>query len=207
MIEGTLLTSLFGGMTGLVGTIWSSYNQRKVQALELADRDRQREHDVAMVRAESEAMVAEAEANIKVTRTRVEGEIEMAELGAFTESLKADRVPIFDTGYMDRLFGNRFTMPFGVLLVVLFGMADAFKSMARPAITAYLLGVSTWVTMKAWQLLDAVNAPALTPQTAGGIVSDTLNIVLYLTVTAVTWWFGDRMASKGLAKNLKYGGL
>jgi len=210
MLEGTLFTTLFGGLTGLVGTVWSSYNQRKVKALEMDDRDKERAHEVAMIEAESEAMMAESEANIKITRTRVEGEIEVAEVAAFTESQKADRVRVFDSGYMDRLFdmdgwARLFTIPFGVLLAMLFGLADAFKSMARPGITAYLLGVSTWITVKAWQLLEAVNAPALTPAMAGGILSDTINIVLYLTVTAVTWWFGDRMASKGLSKTLKLG--
>lgn len=210
MLEGTLFTTLFGGLTGLLGTVWSAYNQRKNKELEIKDRDKQRAHDVAMVQAESMAMMAEAEANIKVTSARVSGEIEVAEVGAFIESQKADRVRIFDSGYMDRLFDATgrtrwFTIPFGVLLSMLFGLADTFKSMARPGITAYLLGVSTWITVKAWQLLEAVNAPALTPALAGGIISDTINIVLYLTVTAVTWWFGDRMASKGLAKNLKLG--
>ena len=210
MLEGTLFTTLFGGLTGLIGTVWSSYNQRKIKALEISDRDKQRAHDVAMVKAESEAMMAESEANIKVTSTRVAGEIEVAEVAAFTESQKAGRVRIFDSGYMDRLFDmegwvKMFTVPFGVLLALLFGLADAFKSMARPGITAYLLGVSTWITAKAWQLLEAVNAPALTPAMAGGILSDTIHIVLYLAVTAVTWWFGDRMASKGLAKTLKLG--
>lgn len=210
MLEGTLFTTLFGGLTGLLGTIWSTYNQRKNKELELADRDKQRAHDVAMVKAESEAMVAEAEADIKVTRARVAGEVEVAEVAAFGESQKAGHVRIFDSGYMGRLFdatgwARWFTIPFGVLLAVFFGLADACKSMARPSITAYLLGVSTWITVKAWRLLDTMNASALTPAMAGGIVSDTINIVLYLTVTAVTWWFGDRMASKGLAKGLKLG--
>jgi len=210
MLEGTLFTTLFGGLTGLLGTVWSTYNQRKNKELEIKDRDKQRAHEVTMVKAESEAMVAEAEANIKVTTARVSGEIEVAEVGAFTESQKAGRVRVFDSGYMDRLFdatgrARWVTIPFGVLLAMLFGMADAFKSMARPTITAYLLGVSTWITVKAWKLLEAVNAPTLTPAMAGGIISDTINIVLYLTVTAVTWWFGDRMASKGLAKTLKLG--
>ncbi|SCY71069.1 hypothetical protein [Desulfoluna spongiiphila] len=210
MLEGTLFTTLFGGLTGLIGTVWSSYNQRKIKALEMSDRDRQRAHDVAMVEAESEAMMAESEANIKVTRTRVAGEIEVAEVAAFAESQKAGQVRIFDSGYMDRLldmegWAKCFTIPFGVLLALLFGLADAFKSMARPGITAYLLCVSTWITAKAWQLLEALNGPALTPEMAGGILSDTIHIVLYLTVTAVTWWFGDRMASKGLASHLKLG--
>ncbi len=209
MIEG-ILTVLSGGLTGLLGTIWSTYNQRKNKELDIKDREKARAHEVSMVQAESMAMVAEAEANIKVTNAKIAGEVEVAEVGAFTESLTADRTPVFKDGFMDRLFEVRgfwqiLATPCGVLLAMFFGLADTVKSMARPCITAYLLSISTWVTIKAWQLLETVQAPGLTPTMAVGIVTDTINIVLYLTVTAVTWWFGDRMASKGLAKNLTLG--
>ncbi|BCS94601.1 hypothetical protein DSLASN_02330 [Desulfoluna limicola] len=209
MIEG-ILTVLSGGLTGLLGTIWSTYNQRKNKELDIKDREKARAHEVSMVKAESMAMVAEAEANIKVTNAKIAGEVEVAEVGAFTESLAANREPVFKSRFMDRLFEVRgfwqiLAIPCGVLLAMFFGLADTVKSMARPGITAYLLGISTWITLKAWQLLEAVQAPGLTPTMAVGIVTDTINIVLYLTVTAVTWWFGDRMASKGLAKNLKLG--
>jgi hypothetical protein len=42
---------------------------------------------------------------------------------------------------------------------------------------------------------------------ATGITSDAVGIIFYLTVTSVTWWFGDRMAAKGMAKKLKVPGV
>jgi len=204
LLESTLL----GGITGLIGTIWSSYNQRKVKALEMDDRDRQRAHDVAMVKAESDAMIAESKAQIQITAARIGGEIELAETQAFAGSLTAGRAKIFDAAYMEQLFEAegwvRFiSIPAGVLLAVFFGLVDFTKEMVRPGITVYLLGISTWITAKAWMLLERMNVAVMTPSMAIGIVSDAINVVLYLTVTAVTWWFGDRMAAKGLAKNLK----
>lgn len=208
MIDPTFITTFLGGFTGLLGTVWSSYNNRKLKALDLEDNKAQRSHEVVMVKAESEAMMAEAEANIKVTTAQIAGEIEMAEVKAFTESQKSGRTKIFDAGFMEKLFEVEgwlkfFSIPCGVLLAMLFGFADFFKDIARPGITAYLLGISTWITFKAWQLMDKVDGAAMTPALAAGIVTDVIHIVLYLTVTSVTWWFGDRMASKGLAKNLK----
>ena len=203
-----LESSILGGLTGLFGTIWSSYNQRKIKALEMEDRDKQRSHDVAMVKAESDAMIEESKAQIQITMARVAGEIEIAETQAFAGSLKTGRTKIFDAAYMDRLFEVegwvRFiSIPAGVFLAIFFGLVDFTKEMARPGITVYLLGISTWITIKAWSLLERINGAVMTPNMAIGIVSDAINVVLYLTVTAVTWWFGDRMAAKGLAKNLK----
>lgn len=208
LLESSIATTLLGGVTGLVGTIWSSYNNRKMKALEMEDRDKQRSHEVNMVKAESEAMIAESKAQIQITTARVGGEIELAETQAFTDSLAAGRTRIFDASYMDRLFAAEgwvkyISIPAGVVLSMFFGFVDFTKEMARPGITAYLLGISTWITIKAWNLLDGMNMAAITPAMATGIISNTINIVLYLTVSSVTWWFGDRMASKGLAKNLK----
>jgi|AAFY01.1.fsa_nt_gi hypothetical protein len=206
---GNLATGGFlGGITGLAGTIWSSYNKRKLAELEMVDRDKQRSHDVAMVQAESDAMIAESKAQIEVVGARVSGAVELAETAAFTESLEAGRIRSFDSSYMDRLFAVEgwlrfFSVPAGVLLAIFFGLVDFIKDMARPGITFYLLGISTWITIKAWKLLDKFNGSQITATMATNIISDAIGVIFYLTVTSVTWWFGDRMAAKGMAKNLK----
>ncbi len=216
MIEGLLgdlaTGGLLGGITGLVGTVWSSYNKRKLAELEMKDRDKQRGHDLAMITAESEAMIQESKAEIEIIGTRVAGAVELAETEAFTESLEAGRIRSFDASYMDRMFAVegwlRFvSIPAGVLLAVFFGILDLIKGFARPGITFYLLGISTWITIKAWKLLEEIDKRALTATMATNIISDAIGVIFYLTVTAVTWWFGDRMAAKGMAKNLKLRGM
>ncbi|MCG8635431.1 MAG: hypothetical protein MI863_16480 [Desulfobacterales bacterium] len=216
MIEGLLdnlaTGGLFGGITGLAGTIWSSYNKRKLAELEMSDRDKQRQHDRDMVKAESDAMIAESRAEVEMIGTRVAGAVDLAETEAFAESLEAGQGRSFDASYMDRLFAVegwlRFlSVPAGVLLAVFFGTLDLVKGFARPGITFYLLGISTWITIKAWDLLGRINQSAITATTATDIISDAIAVIFYLTVTAVTWWFGDRMAAKGMAKNLKLRGV
>lgn len=207
-----LETLLSGGLTGLIGTIWGGILKLKHKKLEIEERDKQRQHDLAMVAAETDAMIKEAEAEIRTVEARVAGSIELAETQAFTQSLEAGRVRVFDAAYMDKLFTAEgwvrlFAIPAGVLLAVLFGLVDFVKEMARPGITAYLLGISTWITIQAWDLLGRINGDAITAAMAIAIVSDAINVVLYLTVTAATWWFGDRMAAKGMAKDLKLRGI
>jgi fatty acid desaturase len=197
---------IFGGVTGLIGTIWSSYNKRKERELELKDRDNQRAHERDMVEVQTRAMQAEAEANIRVTEAQVAGAVELENARAFQTSQLEGNKDMFRESFMERLFAVegwvRFiAVPFGVLVCVLFGLADFVKSIARPSITMYLLGVSTWITTQAWDILEAKDM-VLTSLQATTILSNVIGTVLYLTVTAVTWWFGDRMAAKGMEQLL-----
>lgn len=200
---------LLGGITGLIGTIWSSYNQRKIKELENEDKKAERSHELAMVEAESQAMLAEAEANIKVTTAQVEGAVNLEEVKAFTASQRTGNVNVFLESFMERIFSAQgwvayVAQPVGVLICLLFGLVDTLKGLARPGITAYLLGVSTWITVQAWNILDALKSP-ISPFQAETILLNVVTTVLYLTVTAVTWWFGDRMTAKGMERLLKAG--
>lgn len=193
---------IFGGVTGLLGTIWSSYNKRKEREMDLKDRENQRAHDLRMVDAQTRAMQAEAEANIRVTEAQVAGAVELENARAFQTSQLEGNKDVFRESFMERLFAvegwvRLIAVPFGVLVCVLFGLADFVKSIARPTITLYLLGVSTWITKLAWDILDT-KGMVLTSVQASAIFSNVTGTVLYLTVTAVTWWFGDRMAAKGM---------
>lgn len=197
---------LLGGVTGLIGTIWSSYNQRKLKELELRDRAAGRQHDLNMMRAETDAMKAEAEAHVRVTEAQVTGAVELEETRAYTLSQQVGNTPVFSKEFMNRLFGTEgwaryVAVPVGTLICMAFGIADFVKGIARPTITAYLLGISTWVTQQAWQVLERTGQ-TLTPADAVLLVNQSVSVVLYLATTAVTWWFGDRMAEKGAAKIL-----
>jgi hypothetical protein len=203
---------VLGGITGLIGTIWSSHNKRKLYALEIKDKAGRRSHELAMVKAESDATIAESRAQIEVVSARVSGAVDLAETEAFTQSLGSIQANFFDASYMERLFAvegrlRYLAVPAGILLALFFGTLDLVKGSARPGITFYLLGISTWITIKSWQLLDKINPSQITAKMATGITSDAVGIIFYLTVTSVTWWFGDRMAAKGMAKKLKVPGV
>lgn len=206
----TIVSILGGGLTGLIGTFITGITNLKLKRLDLEDKKDQRAHEVGMVTAESNAMIAESQAQVQVTSAQVAGEVALAETKAFTASLESGKKSIFDPTFMDRLFGvegwlSYVAVPAGILLSMLFGVVEFCKEIARPGITAYLLGISTWITIKAWDLLERMQGEGLTAAMAVGIVSDAVNVVLYLTVTAATWWFGDRQASKAMARNLKLG--
>lgn len=201
---------LLGGVTGLLGTVWSSYNNRKIKELDLEDKRLARAHELDMVRADTEAMKAEAEASIQVTAAQVEGAVTLEEVKAYKTSQKTGNANVFLESFMERMFSTTgwiayLAHPVGVLICLLFGMVDTIKGLARPVITIYLLGVSTWITVQAWTLLDSMGG-AITPVQATNLVSKAIFVLLYLTVTAVTWWFGDRMTAKGMERLFKQSG-
>ena len=187
-----------GGLTGLVGTIWSGYNKRKQLKEEHA-------HELAVAKLDAENTRAEAKMNLLITETKIDGLRNIEEEKSFALSQKVGNEKLLSGGLLGKLFNqqgyaNFFALPVGVLLCFLFGLADLLKGLARPAITIYLLIVSTWISQKAWQVLQSVGEP-LTATQASGLVEQVIAVVLYLTTTAVTWWFGDRMNEKNpLAK-------
>lgn len=73
------------------------------------------------------------------------------------------------------------------------------KGILRPGLTLYLTGVSTWITWTAYTILTAKSG-ALGANDAVAIFNEAMSVVTYLTISCVTWWFGDRRLSKRYAE-------
>lgn len=195
-----LLETILGGVTGLIGNIVGGVFKYKTAKLDMETKQMQNAHEVSMVEAETEAMIMEAKANIAITRAKVEGEIEVADAGVYLQSQKEGNKKTFSNKWIDTLLGIQgkwrfLTFPAGVLIAVLFGFVDFLKGLMRPTLTAYLVGLSTWITWMAWQIMSK-GGITMDLTTATEIFSDVTSIVVYLTVSCVTWWFGDRRMAK-----------
>lgn len=211
-----LLETILGGVTGLIGNVVGGifkYKHAKLEQQMLATRNN---HEVAMVKAETEAMIMEAKANIKITQAQVEGAIDMKDADAYMQSLKEGNKALFSNKWIDNLLNidghmfswtnkeghekkflswKLFTVPIASLISFLFGLTDFIRGMLRPSLTVYLCGVTTWVTWMAWEIMQK-NGVEINATQAMEIFQDTTSIVVYLTVSCVTWWFGDRRMAK-----------
>ncbi len=195
-----VLETVLGALTGLVGNAVTSFVNYKTQKLK-------NEHDKAMgelelkkMEAEKNFMLAEAEANMKITQVETEAKIELADSKAYLESIKAAAKPLFTEKFIDRLWsGGKMGKIIGSVVAFLFGIIDFFKALMRPALTAYLAGVTTWITWMAWQIMQK-NGQDLEAAKAAALFDDVTSIVIYLTVSCVTWWFGDRRTAKFLMR-------
>lgn len=180
---------LGGGASGLLGSLFTGI-------LGYLNKRQDQQHALAVIRAETAAMTAEAEAQIRVTEKRVEGDIALAEMGAFTESQKQGNRDAFRAEYMAQLMaGGRFCQFAGAMLALAMGMVDVLRHSARPVLTYYQVGATTWITWLAWSVLIATET-AMSVAFAQEIFGKVVTTVLYLTVTCVTWWFGDRRVAK-----------
>jgi hypothetical protein len=173
---------------GVVGTAITGIFNYKTQKLKNT-------HDVAMAKLDMEHLKVEAEANIKVTKARVEGEVELAEVDAMKNSYSMLSSNLFDKAYMKYIMERKWLSWCAVPITLMFALVDFLKHLARPALTYYLVGASTWITILCWKLMDGVT---LTGTEAYDLFKLVVMTVIYLTASCVGWWFGDRRVSKFL---------
>lgn len=193
-----ILESILGGLTGLFGNVVTGFINYKTLKIK-------NEHEVAMLKAETEAMTKEAEMQIQVAKVKTEGEIELADTQAYIESQKAGREKHFSDRWIDKLLDIKgkwriITFPAAVFIAFMFGLVDWLRGFMRPALTIYLTGMSTVITWMAWNILQEYGIEQISMQEAIGIYNQVVSIIIYLTVSCVTWWFGDRRLAKFLTQ-------
>jgi hypothetical protein len=193
-ILSVLGTVFSGGVTGLVGSIGSAIMNYKMQALKNAD-------DLAMGQLEIQKIQAEAEASIKVQDAKTEGEIQIAQIDAYKASLENMQKNLFDTSYMGMLAKSKWTSWMILPISFMFALVDFMKDLARPLLTYYLVGMSTWVTILAYQLVQ--KSGGMTQAQADSIFNTVIGMVLYLTVSSVSFWFADRNMTKFAEKFIR----
>lgn len=195
-----LFETIFGGVTGLIGSVVGGIFKYKTMKAQIELKKAEHAHEKDMVKAESDAMIAEAKANIAITRAQVEGAVDLEDAKAYVESQRQGNKQMFSSMWVEKLFTVQgkwqiITLPLAMLVAFLFGFTDFLRGIIRPMLTIYLCGATTWVTYMAWTIMQAHNI-GLTATQASEIFVQVVSIVTYLTVSCVTWWFGDRRIAK-----------
>jgi hypothetical protein len=186
MLE-TILSGLGSGFIGTALTTVVGYFQQK----------QKNKHDLELRNLDLKERELEAKLQIEVNAAQIDGEIAVAEAKSYGEILKqADKKHISNRA-IERLFDSNWTMPIGVLLVFLLGVLDIFKGFIRPGLTTYMVGLTTYVTIIALDVLNKYGE-IITAALANDIVNRTFEVVFFLTISFTTWWFGDRRVAKQL---------
>jgi len=195
MIPG--LDIILGGVTGLVGNAFTTWFKFKNAKMEYT-------HKENMVTLETQAMIQQAQMQIDITKEKVKGKIELADSESFKTSQTVGSQKLFHENWIDMIMesgktpwtGWIFKM-FGTFIAVLFSFVDWLNAMMRPALTIYLIGAASVITHLAWKIMKA-DGLDLTADQAVSIFNQVTSTMIYLAVSAVTWWFGDRTMSKYL---------
>jgi len=167
----SILTSTgAGGIIGVVGSWLTKREERKNIQLQF-----ERDVKLAEIRKDEAKIEADHElglADKQIERAQVEGSvaIDQAEIEAFTDGLKEQ------------------SKNYGIKVV------DGIRGLMRPLITVYLLVIATLLTLKINQLVGGLDS--LEMSELKGIYDNVINQMLFLTATAVTWWFGSRPSSQ-----------
>jgi hypothetical protein len=198
-----MLDVILGGITGLVGNAFTSWFKYKNAKMEYT-------HKEKMVDLETQAMIQEAQMQIDITKSRIEGEIELADAAAFDTSQKVGSQRLFHEKWIDMIMEAGRTEKwysfvfkiFGTMISASFAFVDWLNAMMRPALTIYLLGTSSYITYLAWKIMQT-HGLTITADQAVSIFEQVTSTMIYLTVSAVTWWLGDRSVSKFLQQREK----
>ncbi len=185
-----LTAGVIGTITGIVGNAITAFTNYKTQKLKNV-------HDVAMAELDMKMIKVEADASIKVTKAKVEGEVELAEVDAMKSSYSMLSSDLFDKAYMKYIMERSWLAWCAVPITLMFALVDFLKHMARPALTYYLVGATTWITILSWKLMAGAT---FTGDQAFDLFKLVVMTVIYLTASCVGWWFGDRRVSKFLAR-------
>ena len=167
----SILTSTgAGGIIGVVGSWLTKREERKNIQLQF-----ERDVKLAEIRKDEAKIEADHElalADKQIERAQVEGSvaIDQAEVEAFSKGLKEQ------------------SKTYGIKAV------DGIRGLMRPLITVYLLVIATLLTLKINQLVGGLDS--LEMSELKGIYDNVINQMLFLTATAVTWWFGSRPSSQ-----------
>ena len=184
---GTILgffgSAAAGGITGLIGALGSKiadyFTYKQKCAFDLAMRDK----DMAIAKIEADKDVTIAR-DTNATNLGL-GEIELSE-----KSHDDDKA----TYATHDLVEHAPTWAAG-LATAFFAFVDFIRGMTRPGLTLYLVVLTTIIYENMDTVIKAAGVTAFSPGDALKIVVMIVDAVLYLTSTAVTWWFGSRPKS------------
>jgi len=171
------MSILTGGATGLLGVvaqrIFDAWNKKQ----ELDKLKAQWDHDAVMKDKDAAIMAAEWASRTQIAVTEANAAKDVAESGAFAESLKAQSV---------RYSGGKLTGAFATGCLVLL---DVVSGLVRPLLTIYLCALTTYIWL---QVRGLLSSEGLSTTDALALWHTVIDTILYLTTTCVLWWFGTR---------------
>ncbi len=192
-ILGILGSAAGGGFIGLIGTAIKGFQEYK-------DRQAQRQHELDMRRIDQEDMRIEADLAIQQTEAEFAGKANLANIeGAIARDVAASELQAtsyendkatYSTGATGTLTGSISNLIRGLLVLV-----DVVRGMMRPGITIYLIVIESLICYQLYQLL--LKFEVLPADEALKLFIVVVNSVVFLTSTAVTWWFGSRPNRSG----------
>jgi hypothetical protein len=177
---------LSGGLTGLLGTGIGAVTSYFAKKQELEATKVANIQELAMANEDRQTLELEQKGQLQVANIEAEATAYLQDTELRKASSRMDRAAYSDgPKYAD--YGIAGKVYDGLLVLV-----DFVRGLARPGLTGLLIYLVYVLMSKAY----AAAGPTMTQEVAANLIAEMQTTVLYLTTSAVTWWFGDRARAK-----------
>lgn len=170
---------LSGGLTGLIGTGIGAYFTYQSKKLDVELQKEKYANEIELKKADAAIMAQEWSARTQIAQTTADAQKDAEDSKAFAASL---------TSEPQRYAEGPLTSKQNWLMVAL----DLLRGIIRPLMTLYLAGITTLVYLQAHALIGT----SMPVDQAAALTTRVIDTVLYLTTTAVLWYFGSRAHDK-----------
>ena len=177
-ITNILTGGVAGGITGIIGSISSAIVNYKMKKLEY-------EHQEKLKQLELESK----RIDIELSKAKISGQLELAEQETLKESYKELLKSYFTPFYYESLPDWM-----KVIIAFLFALLDFIRGITRPLLTFLLLLLAFWIGYNTYQA---------DPNSFTTSATVFVTAIVYLTTTAVAWWYSDRKIEKFLLSQFK----
>ena len=180
-IAGSIVSGILGGgATGILGAIAQRFADYKNRQLDIQLEAQKFNHAVELRKLDAEIAVQEAAAKLEIVKTETAGATDVADAQAFAASYNLEP---------KRYSSEKLSVGQQWIMVLL----DAFRGSIRPALTAYLCVLVTYIWIEA---KTALQQEDLTNEQALELFKLMLGTICYVWTTITLWWFGTRNKGK-----------
>lgn len=179
---GDIVLSIFGGgATGIIGAAISRFADFKTKQLDYSQALQIGEIEIQKRSLDAKIIEHEWNARESIAATESETSIELADARSFDTALTSEA----------KIFSNtpKLTRSQNWLMVVL----DFIRGFIRPGLTLYLCAITTAVYLQAGNI---IKAQPISVEQAVSMYTQISSTILYLTTTAVLFYFGCRVRER-----------
>lgn len=200
-----ILINLLGG--GLLGSLTSIFTQWMKNKEKANDQD----FELKKIKAESDATIAEINARVQIEETITERMIQVEELKADVQEAQGRSSLIEKTtgNYIEKeVMLKMITDKSWVGLIMrplIYAnnlLIELSRSIIRPVITMGSLLFNAYIFIVAWELYKTL-ATVTPEQIMMMVISPTINLLVFISSTAVGFWFADKSNVRNFSKTLK----
>jgi len=184
----TILSSVFGSISGVVGHYIAQKDKEKERQFELDKVKLEMERD----KLDSELALKEIQANLQTERVIQEGQRDIEEAKGWNDAVaKIQNSKNLSTSSLSKLLnGNIVQSTLGSVIAFLLGLVDVLRGLVRPVLTYGSFGVMVYLVKEFAVNTGFSNADQM------AILSLVIDVSVFVLTSATQFWFMDRVGAR-----------